>query len=346
MRNNRKTAHRDILLENEEKRFDLGFGKQITDQTTRLVNPDGSFNVQRIHQSFFNWLNLYHRLITMSWTTFLVLILVAFAITNFIFAGLYELLGVEHLQGADLSTAWTRFYDAFFFSAQTLTTVGYGRIAPVGFWTSAVAATESMLGLLAFALATGLLYGRFSRPIAPIRFSERAIIAPYLDTTAFMFRIVNERANQLIEINVEVALSLLENLPNGRRTRKYYALPLERGKVNFFPLNWTIVHPITEESPLFGKTAEELTYADAEVLILIRATEDTFSQTVHARSSYHARDFEWGAKFKTMYDNQVKDITTLDITKLSDTEPAPLVSPLVFEEKAAKIRGERIEDIG
>ncbi|MCY7351112.1 MAG: potassium transporter [Cytophagaceae bacterium] len=332
MRNNRKTAHRDVLLENEEKRLDLGFGKQITDQTTRLINPDGSFNVRRVNQSFFSRLNLYHRLITMSWRTFILLILGAFFVTNFIFAGLYELLGIEHLAGVDQSTAWTRFYDAYFFSAQTLTTVGYGRIAPVGFWTSAVAATESMLGLLTFALATGLLYGRFSRPIAPIRFSERAIIAPYLDTTALMFRIVNERANQLIEINVEVALSLLEDLPNGRRTRKYYALSLERGKVNFFPLNWTLVHPITEESPLFGKTSEELVYADAEVLILVRATEDTFSQTVYARSSYQARDFEWGVRFKTMYDNQAKGITTLDISKLSDTEPAPLVSNLVFEE--------------
>ena len=329
----RRIPHRDLLVENEEKRLDLGFGKQIVDETTRLVNPDGSFNVRRVNQSFAGRLNLYHRLITTSWFHFLLLVIAVFLLTNLLFAGLFVLAGVEHLHGADLSSAWTRFYDAYFFSAQTLTTVGYGRIAPAGFWTSLLAAIESTMGLLAFALATGLLYGRFSRPEAKILFSEKALISPYLDTTALMFRMVNERANQLIEINVEVAMSLLEDLPDGKRTRKYYGLPLERSKVNFFPLNWTIVHPITETSPLFGKTEDELTHADAEFLILVKATEDTFSQLVYARSSYHAHEIEWGAKFTKMYDNTEQGTTTLDIARLSDFEPMPLATPLVFEEE-------------
>jgi inward rectifier potassium channel len=329
----RRSHRRDLLVENEEKRLDLGFGKQIVDESTRLVNPDGSFNVRRVNQSFFGRLNLYHRLITTSWFHFIGLILVAFVVANFLFAGVYVGLGTEHLQGADQSNAWTRFYDAYFFSAQTLTTVGYGRIAPVGFWMSFAAAIESTMGLLAFALATGLLYGRFSRPEAKILFSEKALVAPYLDTVALMFRIVNERANQLIEVNVEVALSVLETLPDGKRTRKYYGLPLERNKVSFFPVNWTLVHPITEDSPLFGKTGEELVAADAEFLILIRATEDTFSQVVYARSSYHAREIEWGAKFRPMYDNAAKGTTTLDIAKLSDFEPMPLATPLELEDE-------------
>jgi len=324
----RPNPPRDLLVEKEEKRFDLGFGKQIVDQSTRLVNPDGSFNVRRTNQSFHGWLNLYHRLITTSWMHFLLLVGMGFLLTNLLFAGLFVWVGVEHLQGADQTSAWTRFYDAYFFSAQTLTTVGYGRIAPVGFAASLLAAIESTMGLLAFALATGLLYGRFSRPEAKILFSEKAVVAPYLDTTALMFRIVNERANQLIEVNVDVALSMLETLPGGKRTRKYYALPLERNKVNFFPVNWTLVHPMTEESPIFGKTAEELIAADAEFLILIRATEDTFSQIVYARSSYHASEIVWGAKFQPMYDNTDSGTTTLDIAKMSDYQVVPLATEL------------------
>lgn len=333
----RSKNHRDALVENEEKRLDLGFGRQIVDETIRLVNPDGSFNVRRVNQSFFGRLNLYHRLITTSWGRFLLLVIAVFIATNLLFAAVYVALGVEHLHGADLSNAWTRFYDAYFFSAQTLTTVGYGRIAPVGFWMSFVASVESTMGLLAFALATGLLYGRFSRPEARILFSDKALVSPYLDTTALMFRIVNERANQLIEINVEVVLSLLEDLPDGTRTRKYYGLPLERNKVSFFPLNWTLVHPIVDTSPLFGKSADDLLAADAEILILIRATEDTFSQVVYSRSSYRAGEIEWGAKFRKMYDNAERGTTTLDMAKLSDFDRVPLQVPVEEEERLEKV---------
>lgn len=321
---------KDSLVEQEEQRQDLGFGKQITDPTIRLVNQDGTFNVQRINMPFWGWLNIYHRLITMPWRNFGFAVFIMFLIVNSLFAGLYVLAGLEHLQGIDMSTPMAQFWDAFFFSAQTLTTVGYGRIAPVGFWASAVAAVESLLGLLAFAIATGLVYGRFSRPVAHIRFSEKALISPYLDTTGLMFRIANERSNQLIEISVEVALSRLEDLPNGKRTRKYYGLTLERSRINFFPLNWTIVHPIMPDSPLYGVDEAELLRSDSEFLIFIKATEDTFTQTVHARSSYNAKDVVWGAKFKKMYNNAEAGITTIDLDKLSDIEPIAI--PVMMQE--------------
>jgi inward rectifier potassium channel len=222
--------------------------------------------------------------------------------------------------------------DAFFFSSQTLTTVGYGRIAPVGFWTSSVAAVESLLGLLIFALATSLLYGRFSKPVAHILYSDKAIIAPYLDVTGFMFRIVNERANQLIDLQVEVAMSILEKQPNGKDARRYYGLTLERNKVNFFPTNWTIVHPITQESPMFGINKDELLNRSVEFLILIKATEDTFNQIVHSRISYHANEIVYGAKFSSMLaDSSTSGLTNLDLTKLSDIQEVTLVSELVPE---------------
>jgi inward rectifier potassium channel len=232
------------LVEEEEKRQDLGFGTKINESYARLVNKDGSFNVERRHEGFWNRLNVYHRLITMDWIPFLAWVFVFYFLINVFFACLYILAGPSHLRGLnDLSMGGT-FWGAFFFSAQTVTTVGYGHMAPDGFMTSSIAAVESLLGLLLFALATGLVYGRFSRPVAHIRFTRKAVFAPYLDINAWMFRIIHERANQLIDVEVEVSLSRLETKVDGTRTRRYYSLPLERKKVSFFPNNWTLVHPI------------------------------------------------------------------------------------------------------
>ena len=324
---NLRHPKKDKLVEAEENRKDLGFGTQVSGNDTRLLNRDGSFNVERTGGTFWSRLNVFNRLVVCSWGRFFAVVLTFYLLLNFIFAEIYEIVGIENLQGADLSSRGSKFMDAFFFSSQTLTTVGYGRIAPIGFWASSVAAIESLLGLLIFALATSLLYGRFSRPIARILYSDKAIIAPYLDVTAFMFRIVNERANQLIDLQVEVAMSMLELQENGKEVRRYYGLKLERNRVNFFPTNWTIVHPITQESPMFGLNKEELLSRDAEFLILIKATEDTFNQTVHSRISYHAREMVFGAKFKSMVlDGETLGIANLDLTKLSDIEEVVLVS--------------------
>ena len=324
---NLRHPKKDKLVEAEENRKDLGFGTQVSGNDTRLLNRDGSFNVERTGGTFWSRLNVFNRLVVCSWGRFFAVVLTFYLLLNFIFAEIYEIVGIENLQGADLSSRGSKFMDAFFFSSQTLTTVGYGRIAPIGFWASSVAAIESLLGLLIFALATSLLYGRFSRPIARILYSDKAIIAPYLDVTAFMFRIVNERANQLIDLQVEVAMSMLELQENGKEVRRYYGLKLERNRVNFFPTNWTIVHPITQESPMFGLNKEELLSRDAEFLILIKATEDTFNQTVHSRISYHAREMVFGAKFKSMVlDGETPGIANLDLTKLSDIEEVVLVS--------------------
>jgi inward rectifier potassium channel len=324
---NLRHPKKDQLVEDEENRKDLGFGTQVHDSDTRLLNRDGSFNVKRSGGTFWSRLNIFNRLMVCSWGSFFLLVISFYVILNFIFAGIYEVVGIENLQGADLTSPQSRFMDAFFFSSQTLTTVGYGRIAPIGFGASAVAAIESLLGLLIFALATSLLYGRFSRPVARILYSDKSIIAPYLDVTGFMFRIVNERANQLIDLQVEVVMSILEKQADGREIRKYYGLNLERNKVNFFPTNWTIVHAVTQESPLFGLSKEELLSRDTEFLILIRATEDTFNQTVHSRISYHAREMVFGAKFTSMViDGDIKGMSNLDLTKLSDIEEVVLVS--------------------
>jgi inward rectifier potassium channel len=329
---NLRHPKKDKLVEAEENRKDLGFGTQVHNPDTRLLNRDGSFNVRRDGGTFWSKLNIFNRLMVCTWGRFFLLVISFYLTLNFIFAAIYEFVGIENLQGADLTSPQSRFMDAFFFSSQTLTTVGYGRIAPIGFWASSVAAVESLLGLLVFALATSLLYGRFSKPVAHILYSDKAIIAPYLDVTAFMFRIVNERANQLIDLQVEVVMSVLEKQADEKIIRKYYGLKLERNKVNFFPTNWTIVHAITQESPMFGLGKEEFIKADAEFLILIRATEDTFNQTVHSRTSYHSREMVFGAKFTSMViDSLDSTIPTLDLNKLSDYQEVVLESVYIPE---------------
>jgi inward rectifier potassium channel len=207
--------------------------------------------------------------------------------------------------------------DAFFFSAQTLTTVGYGHISPNSHLVSAVAAFESLLGLLSFALATGLLYGRFSRPHAQMCFSHHALVAPYREGTGFMFRFVNRRSNQLIEVEATVVMSLLDGETN---TRRFVTLTLERSKINLFPTSWTVVHPIDAASPLFGLTDADLHKGQVEFVILIKAFDDTFAQTIYQRTSYISDEVLWGFRFKSMSAIGPDGRTEMNAALVGDTE--------------------------
>ncbi len=296
---------------------DLGLG--LKGGPRRGVNKDGTFNVRRIGAPAFRPYELYHQLIAMPLPRFFGVLLAGYLVANLLFGCLYTLIGLNHF--AKASGAPMGFVDAFFFSAQTLTTVGYGHIYPIGTLASAVSAVESLVGLLAFALATGLLYGRFSRPHARVLFSHLAVVAPFRGGRAFMFRIVNERSNQLIEVEANVTLSLLDPETGNRR---FSALRLERTRINLFPSNWTIVHPIDAESPLAGLEEGDLKAADAEFIILIKAFDDTFAQTVYARSSYKAEEVAWGRRFVPMVDSAAGALSVVDLRLLDATEAAPL----------------------
>lgn len=298
---------------------DLGFGTQPVSENQRLMNADGSSNVKRIGLPFFRTADTYNWLISMSWKKFLFTILLAYLVVNAFFAFLYVAIGIEHLQGATGISTRDHFFDAFFFSAQTISTVGYGHISPDGFITSCLAAFESMLGLLAFALATGLLYGRFSRPNAKIIYSKNMVIAPYKEIKGLMFRFANLRNNELIEIEVQVVLSYNE-VVQGKKTRRFYPLELERSKIGLLTMSWTVVHPIDENSPFFNKTASDLAKAEVELLVLTKAFDDTFSQTVHTRTSYRDEDIIHNAKFVTIVSKDSKGQTLLDLSKIGSIE--------------------------
>ena len=298
---------------------DLGFGTQPVIKNQPLVNKDGTVNVKRKGLSIFNTSNNYHSLITMSWTKFWLLVLIGYIIVNVIFAFIYVATGL-HLDGIEGTSPFARFLDALFFSAQTISTVGYGHISPKGITTNSIAALESMMGLLAFALATGLLYGRFSRPTAKIIYSKNILVAPYLDDQrGLMFRLVNKRRNILLELEIEIIFSFNDRV-DGKTIRRFYPLEVERKYVSLLSLNWTVVHPLDENSPIKDMTQEDMIREEAGFAVLLRAFDDTFSQTVHSRTFYTAEDMKWGAKFKPVFDRDPDGRIVLDLSKISDHE--------------------------
>jgi inward rectifier potassium channel len=294
---------------------DLGFGKNPTQNNQRLLNKDGSSNIKRKGLPFFKPHEAYNSLIFMSWTRFWIMILLSYIVINVVFAFIYFGLGMEHLNGSVSLTSLDKFFDAFFFSAQTIATVGYGHLSPNGFLTNIVAAFESFLGLLTFALATGLLYGRFSRPTAKIIYSPNIVVAPYKDKKAYMFRFANLRSNQLIDLSIEVLLSI-NTTENGKPTRRFVPLNLERNSINLLTLSWTIVHPLDEESALLNLKSKDLIDGDAEFIVMLKAFDDAFSQTVHSRTSYKAKEVVFDAKFEQIIKTDDDGIFEIDISKI------------------------------
>ena len=300
---------------------DLGLGSRVADQSSqRFLNRDGSFNVRRHGLSYFRSLNPYHALLTISWTKFFLLVAASYFVTNIVFAFLYMLCGPDALHGMEGYTLQQTFLEEFFFSVQTLATIGYGRVSPNNMAANIVVTMEALVGLLGFALATGLLFARFSRPNASIIFSRNAIVAPYRNGKGLMFRIANGSTNELIEVNATVTLSRTEVDQSGKHVRKFYPLTLEREKVIFFPLQWVIVHPIDEASPLNGITKEQFDMSQAEILILLTAVDETFFQPVHSRSSYRHDEIAWEVKFSDMFMQDDEGKLSIDLRKIHDVD--------------------------
>ena len=301
---------------------DLGFGSVVASDTRiRLLNRDGSFNVHREGTGFWHSLSLYHWLLHISWPRFFALVVATYASLNLLFAWAFLLAGADALSGPAPGGQFGR---AFFFSIETFGTIGYGNIAPQNLTAHVLMTLEAFAGLLSIALITGILFARFSRPVPRIAFSDRALIAPYHGGRALMFRIANERSTQLVDVEARVVLALFDQV-DGHATRRFNVLSLERNRVALFPLSWTIVHPIEEGSPLNGLTERDLAERGVEFLVLLTASDETFMQTVHARSSYRYDEIVWGARFSDIFeqDREAHDLR-VDVSRIHAYERTAL----------------------
>jgi inward rectifier potassium channel len=308
----------------KEQSFDPGITQRYGGRLERIINRDGSFNVQRRGTRLRDF-HFYKFLIGLSWPTFIAVVFATFVVVNLLFAGLYFAAGIHTLQGAEAGTRLGTFMNAFFFSVQTLTTVGYGAIVPRAMGSNLIASVEAMMGVMGFAFGAGLFYGRFSRPTARILFSSRSIVAPHQGGKSLQFRIANQRSNALVDLQATVILMSVEGSGDTHR-RNYARLELERPDVYFLPLTWTVVHPIDEVSPLYGKSAQDLADHAVELMVLIKGFDDTFSQVVNARYSYRFDEIVWGARFLPAFRNDDRGHLVLDLERIDAMEPAPFTA--------------------
>ncbi|MFC4636840.1 ion channel [Deinococcus hohokamensis] len=300
---------------------DLGLGRVVAQESRqRMLNPDGSFNAQRGGLGFWASLNLYHDLISLSWPMFFGLLALAYLLLNAAFAGAYLAAGPGALSELPADGVG-RFWACFFFSVQTFGTIGFGHVYPRSLTADVLVTFEAFVGLLGVALATGMLFARFSRPRHRLLFSRCAVVAPYRGGWGLMFRLVNAQRTQVIEVEAEVTVAYFKQVEE-QAVRHFARLKLERDSVTFFPLAWTVVHPIDENSPLWQVTPEGLRAAGTEVMVSIRGLDDAVYDPVRARTSYQADAIRWHTRFSDLYLRRPGHPVSIDVRRLSETEPA------------------------
>jgi inward rectifier potassium channel len=298
---------------------DFGFGNQVGHSPgSRLINSDGTFNVVRKGKSAFA---PYQQLVEMSWPRFIALTLVLYFGCCLFFAAGFYLIGPENLSGIDLwESEWEKFLGCLYLSVQTFTTVGYGTISPISVGANTWAAILALFGWIALAIMTGLFYGRFSRPARMVVFSESAIITPLGDgRMSLQFRIANKRDNNLINLRARITLTYLDRSEAGT-DRKFTPLQLQRDFVPLFPLNWTLAHFITEDSPLHQWTEDEFKDRAAEILVIVEGYDRTFAQPIFVTNSYTRDEIKWHMRFEPMYEEQDK-VTHLHLDRISSLAP-------------------------
>jgi len=288
----------------------------FADISNRLLNNDGSFNVVRKgHEAK----SIYQNLMTTSWTRFFLFIFGFFMICNFFFAIIFTIIGVEQI-GSKSSGFLSDFLESFYFSVQTYTTLGYGRLSPIGHLANIVAALDAFTGMMTVALLTGLFFAKFSKPKAYIAFSKNILIAPDRSgNKSLQFRIVHKVKDKIIDLEARMTITWLEK-DGDRIRRKFAKLPLQIERIFLFPLNWTLVHSIDENSPLYNLKYNDILSKNAEILVVVKGYDETYSTIVHADRSYQCVDLVDGAQFKAMYQIR-KDDTLLDLDKLNDHMP-------------------------
>lgn len=297
---------------------DPGLGYNSQENSRGLINKDGSSNVIHVNKNV-NIDDLYTYFVEMSWGKFFFLVFLGYTFLNVFFGLVYTLIGIEEITQPDEFFLYD-FLNGFFFSAQTLTTVGYGGIAPHGVASNMVASFEAMLGLLSFSFITGLLYGRFSKPKAAIRFSDNLVLRDFKEHKALMFRLMNNRKTVMIEPEIKVTLVLNEENKKGNYKREFYELRLERDSIMYLPTIWTVVHEISKESPLYKYTKEQIKEMDGQVYILLKYYEESFGQKVYQATSYNFSNLEIDMKYASSSYFDEEGYTILNHDKLSEVQ--------------------------
>ena len=252
---------------------------------------------------------------------FFVLLLVGFLSVNFLFAFGYALCGPHALSTVDMPEFSSRIIQCFFFSVQTIATIGYGQMTPVSLAANVLVTFEVMVGLLGLAMATGLLFSRFSRPTARVVFSNRILHVVHDGVPSLVFRMANERLNQIVEAQVRVSLLRDETTPEGEFYRNFYDLELERQSTPVFAMSWTVVHPITKASPIHGMDLETFGNIRAEFIVSMSGTDDVFAQTIYARHVYATEDVAWGRRFVDIIHRTGENRYRFHLDKISDLTP-------------------------
>lgn len=306
-------AKKSLFQKYGKENVELGFGQNYSEGTKRLLNKDGTFNIDRVNtvKSF------YVDLVKMSWKRFLIYSFSFYALVNVLFGSLYFLMGPEKIHVKPEHNLIYQYFECISFSVQTLATVGYGVLHPDSFSANMITSFEALFGILIFAIMTGLCYSRFSKPTAGYKFSDNAVIAPYQNINSIQIRVANHRNSNIVEVEASFMFSM-EVDDNNATKRIFLNLPLERNKIYYLPLSWTIVHPITPDSPLYNKTPEELKEGNAELIVMIKAHDDAYAQTIHGNTSYTHDEIVWGAKFIPSYYTGKNGKATFEIDKLGD----------------------------
>ncbi|QUD87796.1 ion channel [Phenylobacterium montanum] len=256
------------------------------------IARDGAKGVVVVGRDRLGLNDLYHRVLTMSLGGLIGLLAVVYLLANVLFAGLYML-----VPGSIAGARPGAFSDAFFFSVQTLGTVGYGAMTPHGLWANCLATAETFFNLVIVALSTGLIFTRVSRPTARVMFSKVAVVSDYEGTPTLMFRAANQRGNQILEAEVTLSLARQVTTAEGHAMRRFEDLAVTRSRSPLFVLSWLIMHRIDETSPLYGLGREDLEGIGGEILVAISGLDDTFAQRIHARHAYLPHEIHWQRRF-------------------------------------------------
>jgi len=289
---------------------------QVKSTPAQPLNRYGGARVERKGGWHWNWRDLYHRFLALPISIAVLLCSAYYLLVNVLFAGLY-LIDPSGIAGAQPG----KFTDAFFFSVQTIATIGYGVMYPKSLFTNLLVTVESVIGIMSFALITGVLFTRFSRPVARVLFSQVAVIGRYEGKPAFMFRMANERRNQILQAQVRVTLVRSEPDAHGGEVRRLHDVQLVRTQSSFFSLSWMVVHVIDESSPLWRATEETLRGTDTEIVVLLAGIDETLNQTVHARHSYGPEEILWNHRFADILTRTPEGGRAIDLDRFHDTVP-------------------------